>query len=167
MTEPFTIIAHQYERDAYTFRRHGRSTQLCLLPAGHYSILGHESKVVVMCKTMDGLFDACGFERDQFMVELDKLAAIPSAHLVLECSLADILNNPPLGTHCAPKSVYGSVISWAERTGVIPWFAGDRQLAERTTYTILDRWYRDHVLGEHGDSIYRQAHRQAKQYLGT
>lgn len=163
----FTIAVHQYERDPYTFRRDGRPVQLCLLPAGHYSILGHESKVAVARKTLDGLFAACGYERDQFVQELDKLAAVPSAHLVIETTLGDVLYNPPLGTHCAPKSVYGSVISWAERTGVIPWFASDRQLGERTTHAILDRWYRDHVLGEHGDSIYRRARRQAKQFLGV
>ena len=42
-----------------------------------------------------------------------------------------------------PKTVYRSVIAWQQRYDVHWLFAPGRPFAEKTTYHILDRFYRD------------------------
>ena len=68
---------------------------------------------------------------------------VPSAHLMLEFSLADIFEAPTV-SRISRRSVAGSLLAWSERYGVRVWFAGSRRAAEWTTFQILRRFHDDH-----------------------
>jgi hypothetical protein len=162
----FTIAIDHNERGRYCFEEHDKNPhKIVKLEAGHYSLVGWEQYIAVLRLTKESLFVACSFGRDQSLIDLGKLSQVHSGHLVIECSIDDIFNSPPPGDRTATKSVLGSIVAWSQRFSVTPWFCGDRDMGERTTWTLLDRWYRDNVLCEASTSTYRRARRQALEFL--
>jgi hypothetical protein len=84
---------------------------------------------------------------------------------VIEASEYTVFYEPPPLSKMRPQSVFAAVVAWSERYGIIPWFCDNRELAEHTSFMILNRWYRDHVCGEAAASAYRHAQKQADVYL--
>src|SRR3972149_8021943 len=97
---PFTISIDTREQRPYEFARiiervDGETvpvkvlTVVRTLTTGEYSNAGMEKDVSIERKcSIDELASCVGAERRRFEAELERLAAIPSAHLVLEFSLA-------------------------------------------------------------------------------
>jgi hypothetical protein len=111
------------------------------LPSGDYSLDGCESSIAVERKSLTDLFNTLGQGRGRFQRELERLAAMPAAHVVIEASWTGILKEPPERSRLLPKTVHRSVIAWVGRYPTIHWWPMCcRRLAEVTTFRILQRW---------------------------
>lgn len=172
---PFTVLVDTAEQEPYTFiglRSDSRQKSLplcvrtvraCLgrhpLSRGDYSIEGHEQKIAVERKSMaDAWSTVLGWQyphqresetpgrRDRFKCELENLAAMDSACIVVEGSLGECLRRmPSFGVKSSSvnaKIFHRSIIS-LQQDYRVPWFFCDtRSLAEVTTYRFLERYYR-------------------------
>jgi hypothetical protein len=159
---PVPVVIDTREGFPYTFTglhadaRQGRApltipTVRRALPSGDYSLDGHESCIAVERKSLADLFNTLGQGRGRFQRELERLAAMPAAHVVIEASWTGILKEPPERSRLLPKTVHRSVIAWVERYPTVHWWPMCcRRLAEITTFRILERWLR--LNGRHGDA---------------
>lgn len=115
------------------------------LRQGDYSLLGHELRIAVERKSLSDLFGTLGQGRDRFVRELERLAEMPHAHVVVEAEWSTILNNPPPFSSLNPKTVYRSVVAWVSRYQSIHWWMmPDRRYAEVTTFRILERFLKEY-----------------------
>jgi DNA excision repair protein ERCC-4 len=106
------------------------------LPSGDYSIEGCESRISLERKSLGDLYSVIGAHRDRFERELERLARMERAAIVIEANLADVLNGTPY-SKVHPRAVIGSVLTWYARYGIAPIFAGNRLLAAATVRKIL------------------------------
>jgi DNA excision repair protein ERCC-4 len=120
------------------------ATQRTHLQTGDYSLLGHESRISVEKKSLSDLYSTLGQGRDRFVRELERMAEIPHAHVVVEAEWSTILNNPPPRSSLNPKTVYRSVLAWVARYPSVHWWTmPDRAHAEVTTFRILERYLKE------------------------
>lgn len=159
LTAPFTVLIDQREKLPYSFEGlHADAKQgnrPLIVPArtvhlatGDYTIEGYESRIAIERKGGQGgladLFSTLGQERDRFVRELERLAQMEWAAVVVEASWADVLHGAPF-SQLNPKTVFRSIIAWQQRYRRVHWaMAGDRQLAEVMTFRMLERWWKDH-----------------------
>lgn len=149
---PFTIIIDGREKAPYTFtglradadkqcRPLAVPTQWGYLDAGDYSIAGMESLVAVERKSLEDLYSTLGQHRTRFEAEHERLASLTFAAVVIEADWPKILRRPPERSRLLPKTVFRTAMSWTVRYGV-PWIAaGDRRLAEITTFELLRKFW--------------------------
>ena len=132
MDDPFTIVVDTREQKPYRFA--GSVTKG--LPAGDYSVLGLEGRVVVERKRVQELFTCAGVDRKRFERELERLSRYDYAAVVIEGRLSDALEPSPF-SKVSPKAVVSSLVSWSVKYGVHVFFADDRRLARALTLKIL------------------------------
>lgn len=115
------------------------------LPAGDYSLDGHENEIAIERKSLNDLYGTLGQHRGRFQRELVILDAIGQrgfAAVVIESDWSTIIEAPPRRSQLHPKSVFGSVIAWQQQYPRIHWWATpDRVFAERVTFRILERFW--------------------------
>jgi DNA excision repair protein ERCC-4 len=152
---PFTVVIDSREQANYTFQGlRADAKQLCRplvvqtvvrgLRSGDYSLAGHENAIAIERKSLSDLYGTLGKGRDRFERELARLAEMRLAVVMVEASWHEILTSPPDRSRLNPKTVHRSVIAWQQRFPNVHWWtAGDRRLAEITTFRILERWWRD------------------------
>jgi len=117
---------------------------------GDYSIEGGLGRCHVERKSMDdahGTFLGwAGGRRERFESELANLSQIECGLVVVECSLAELINRAPQwGTKTAAenaKSLHRSILAWQQDYRVSWAFCDSRRLAEITTFRWLERWWR-------------------------
>lgn len=111
------------------------------LKSGDYSLRGYEERVAIERKSLADLFSTFGQHRDRFQRELERLAELDFAALVVEADWPTIFRSPPERSRLNPKTIWRSCVSWSVRYRV-PWFnLPDRRLAEVTTYRLLEKWW--------------------------
>jgi DNA excision repair protein ERCC-4 len=88
VTEPPTIIVDSREQLPWSFTL---PTVVRGLPAGDYSIVGHESDIALERKSLDDFVGSITFGRERFWRELEKLAALRCKAVVVEASIGDVL----------------------------------------------------------------------------
>lgn len=166
---PFEVVVDTREQAPYTFTgirtdpsstRGKRSIPLVVptvtatLKSGDYSIRGYETDVAIERKSLQDLFGTLAQRRKQFTAELERLNEMRFAAVVVEAGWPTILGGPVTligdGPHhrsqLNPKTVYRSVIAWNVRYERVRWWMCDsRAFAERTTFRILERWYKDNA----------------------
>ena len=154
---PGTVVIDSREQLPYAFRcikgdfRTGHApllvnTVIAGLPSGDYSLVGLEGRIAVERKSLEDAFGTFGRGRRRFELELERLSAFDFAAVVVEATWEMILCDPPMSRKLTPKTIFRSVIAWQQRfTKVHWWMVGSRNLAERVTFRILERYYRDHV----------------------
>jgi hypothetical protein len=116
---------------------------------GDYSAIGLEGRCHIERKSMEdciGTVLAFGERREQFERTLDFLAGIHSSAVIVESSmpetLAAIQSTDKKTAQQRRKIFHRQVMAWHDDYR-IPWvFAGDRWLAEITTYRWLERQWR-------------------------
>lgn len=116
------------------------------LASGDYSLLGFESFVAVERKSLADLYSTLGQGRERFERELERLAAMDFAAVVIEATWPEIVADPPPHTELPPKTVFRSILAWSVRYPRVHWFpAGPRRLAEVTTFRLLERWLKEEL----------------------
>ena len=153
LTVPFVIAIDSREKLPYRFdglrankRQHNRPlkirTEWRPLKTGDYAILGLEHRFTVERKSKTDLFGTLGKGRQRFVNEMQRLAALPTAAVVVESSWHDVLCNPPELSRLNVKTIHRTVIAWQFKYPHVHWyFMGDRRLAEITSFRLLEKCY--------------------------
>lgn len=153
---PFLVVIDSREQQNYQFQglvsdaRDGRRpllvcTEVRGLESGDYSIAGYEKWIAIERKSLQDTYSTIGQGRDRFVRELQRLNEMQFAAVVVEASWDDILHRPPSHSQLPPKTVFRSVVAWAQRFPRVSWWMmGSRRLAEVTTFRLLERYWRDH-----------------------
>ena len=150
---PYTIVIDTREQLGYQFAAPftgPRKVQLavqtivCGLPTGDYSLLGFESQIAIERKSLSDLYSTLGQGRARFTRELERLAAMEFAAVVVEAEWSEILGNPPSRSELNPKTVLCSVVAWQQRYPRIHWWTvPGRSVGEAVTIRLLDRFWRE------------------------
>lgn len=158
LTVPFTVVIDTREQRPFEFAgltsdaRHGRRplvvpTTVGTLGQGDYSLVGLSDTVAVERKSHADLVGTLSQGRERFERELERLAGLLWAAVVVEADWAQVLAGHDR-SRLNPKTVHRSVIAWQQRYPSIHWwFCTDRRLAEVTTFRILERWWTKHREG--------------------
>jgi ERCC4-type nuclease len=113
------------------------------LETGDYSVAGFESEVSVERKSLEDLYGTIAGGRDRFERELERLASLKVAHVVIECDWLSALKDPPSRSKLSPKTIFRSINAWEQEFPTIHWqMMGTRALAEHKTFRILERFWR-------------------------
>jgi ERCC4-type nuclease len=126
------------------------------LPTGDYAVCAdggpvghHEDMAIVERKTATDFWSTITHGRRQFTKELERMMKYGYAAVVIESSLLEIVQpqNAEDAFHkpnINPRAILATIIAFSQRYGVQFFFCGYRELAERVTFRILERWFRDH-----------------------
>ncbi|HRR82454.1 MAG TPA: hypothetical protein P5532_12855 [Planctomycetota bacterium] len=120
------------------------------LPTGDYTVAGMEGRVAIERKTLSDLFTCVGRERDRFERELERLAAMERAAVVVEGSLADVRHGVEF-SRVHPSSVINSMIGWWARHGIAFWLAGNRRDGRLMVYHMLRHFWQQRQEETHGN----------------
>lgn len=131
----FTILIDTREKMPYSYKN-SRSQTLII---GDYSVEGYSSEITIERKTKEDIFMSLGRERYRFEQECSQMTNYKYAAIVVESTLADLLN-PPFHTEMNPKAVVNSLISWSIRYNIHVYFAGHRHFGQTLVYRILEKY---------------------------
>lgn len=108
-----------------------------------YSIDGLEELIQIERKSIGDLFGTLGGRRENFEREISRLNdQCRVAAVMIEGSYSHISNFHEHGPD--PASVIGTMISWGQRYPNVHWIpAGSRDMAERLTFRMLERFWLD------------------------
>ena len=119
-------------------------THIRTLKTGDYSLSGLSDKITVERKSLTDAFGTFGRGRKRFIKELERMQTYDFAAVIIESSWLNIIRNPPPRSRLNPKTIHASVVAWQIRYDVHFWTVPNRAFGEKTTYRLLDRYYRDH-----------------------
>jgi ERCC4-type nuclease len=114
------------------------------LDAGDYSVAGFEHRVAVERKSLSDFVHTVIHDATRFAAELQKLAGMDAAGVVVEANLDDVLR----GRHedvlrsVAPQAVLGAALHIALHWGVPVYWCGSRQAACAFTDAYLRMFVR-------------------------
>src|SRR5687767_6417470 len=125
---PVIVVVDTREQEPYTFDP-GRVTVVRrALPAGDYSVEGHEMAIAAERKSLEDYVATVIRDRARFLRELQVLAEYDLGCVVVEATLQDVVEHRyRSGAH--PNAVLGATAAIIVDHGVPVFFAGDRQLA--------------------------------------
>lgn len=108
-----------------------------------YSIDGLEYEIQIERKSIGDLFGTLAGRRENFEREISRLNdQCKVAAVMIEGSFAHITNFREHGPD--PSSVVGTMVSWGQRYPKVHWItAGSRDMAERLTFRMLERFWLD------------------------
>ena len=137
-----------------------KSFQALGIGKGDYSILGFDGQCNIERKSKDdahGTILGWGDRRRRFETELENLAAMECAAVVVECSFGELLADAPSrGKKTSDenrKILHRQVLSWQQKFRV-PWvFCDSRRLAEISTFRIMQRFYRKQIESPKPDQV--------------
>lgn len=150
---PFQIFIDTREQAPYRFTGmqddNGRPLIVPLitdvaLASGDYSIAGLEDRVAIERKSLSDWFQSIGRERDRFEREMQRLAEMKFAAVVIEGDWESILLRPPNSTQVSPKVASRTIASWSIRYGVHFYPTMNRRHAELWTFSLLSMFWRQH-----------------------
>lgn len=109
-----------------------------------YSIDGLEEEIQVERKSISDLFGSVTAGRSNFEAEIRSLnRRCKFAAVVIEAGWGAIQQGLP-DSQVRPQSVIETIIAWQQRYPRVHWMPmPTRDMAERTTFRILDRFWRD------------------------
>ena len=139
-TKP-TVVIDTREQLPYAFSDERFDSVRRALPAGDYSLAGHETAVAVERKSLPDLVGTPIRGRDRFRRELHKLQTYERACVVVEGHLRDVLDGN-YRSKAHPNAILGSVITICVDHDIPIYFCSDREAARRFTETDLLRFYK-------------------------
>ena len=145
-SERVVVVVDTREQEPYAFDPERVTIVRRALPAGDYSLDGHETAIAAERKSIDDYVASVVRGRDRFARELRILSGYDVACVVVEATLEDILaHRYRSGAH--PSAVLGATLSIIVDRSVPVFFCGDRQIARRFVEGLLCRYHRK-VVGE-------------------
>jgi len=145
---PFVVVVDTREQHPFAFDSitgdRGRVIEVVTcragLKTGDYSIQGIEDVVAIERKSKTDLYGTVGRGRARFEREVERLAALDAAAVVIECNLASLLRAPER-SRVSPSSVLNSLIAWSVRHRIPVWPCPGRRFAEIVTYRLLRHFW--------------------------
>ncbi len=132
------IVIDTREQRPYAFDSSHVEVIRAALPAGDYSICGHEESIAVERKSLGDFVGTVINARGRFTRELEKLATYQAAVIVVEANLQDVIDHK-YRSRAHPNAVLGSMIALQVEYGVPIQFCPTRELAGRFTAGLLRR----------------------------
>lgn len=122
------------------------------LKTGDYSIAGMSvpgsgPSVTIERKNPSDLFQSMGNDRERFEREIIRMSRFTFAALVTEIDYRGIFTSPPVLSEMNPKSVFRSMLAFAQRWNIHCFPCPDRGFAEKTTLILLKRFWDDNKPG--------------------
>ena len=115
------------------------------LKSGDYSLDGYQSRIAVERKSLGDAYGSFGAGRERFARELERLASMDRAAILIEATYADLLDperlDPCWRSLVRPASVEGSLLAWSHRHGVDVLFGGPRRESQRLAFRWLATWW--------------------------
>jgi hypothetical protein len=74
------------------------------------------------------------------------MAGYQFAAVVIEGDWHTIVRRPPVRSRLNPKTVVASIAAWSQRYRVHFWTCPNREFAERYTFRLLERFWKDRRL---------------------
>ena len=147
---PFCIVQDTREQCPYTFASidPAPAVEIATLKAGDYSLKGFESQVAIERKSLIDTFSTFGQGRTRFERELERLSVMRYTSVVIEADWDTIILTPPARSKLLPKTVVRSIAAWQIRYRVHFTVCPNRAFAEKWTWILLDRFYRDITSGK-------------------
>jgi ERCC4-type nuclease len=159
-----TILVDTREQLPYTFAKIPRSIPFHVkrwtLDTGDYLVdptaptpefIQPTTSAVAERKTLSDLYNTATSGRARFEKELDRMRVYGFRVLVIEAEWSAICNpNAHLArpTKMRPRAMLASLLAWTQRYGVHVVPCPGRAAAERITFRLLERWYRDSLASE-------------------
>lgn len=137
----FQIVIDSREQEPYSFACPAVRAKL---DAGDYSVAGLEHRVAVERKSLSDFVHTVIHDATRFAAELQKLAGMDAASIVVEANLDDVLR----GRHedvlrsVVPQAVLGAALHIALHWGVPVYWCGSRQAACAFTDAYLRMFVR-------------------------
>lgn len=113
------------------------------LESGDYSIVGHEHDVAIERKSVGDWFSSISAERDRFEREMERLAEIRYAAVVIEGDWNKLLIDADRRSRMSPKVASRTMANWSIRYGVHFWPMLSRRHAELWTFQLLNQFWRN------------------------
>jgi DNA excision repair protein ERCC-4 len=132
-----TIVIDTREQTPYSFDWSITGT----LKTGDYSLLGCEEEICIERKSASDAYGTIGAGRDRFRRELERMAQMRYAAIVVEATLYDFVHAPPQYSALNPKAAIGSLLAWSVKYGVHVFFAGDRAHGQAVTGKLLSKFW--------------------------
>ena len=105
--------------------------------------MGLENRVAIERKTKSDAYGSLGRGRARFRREVERLADLDYAAIVVEDTVPGFLMRPP-HSKMNPRSAMCSLLAWSVRYRVPVFFAGDREHAQALTRKLLENFYKYH-----------------------
>ncbi len=138
--ELLPVVVDTREQLPYQFDPERVSTVRRALPAGDYSLVGFETRAAIERKSLDDFVGTVIRARFRFEHELLSLAGYELGCVVVEASMADVLEHRyRAGVH--PNAVLGAAFAIYVDHRVPVFFAGERLMACRLVEGLLARFY--------------------------
>jgi ERCC4-type nuclease len=135
--DDFIIAVDTREQMPYAFP--GAVTMT--LPTGDYSIVGLEDRVTIERKSKPDAYRSLGHGRARFRREVERLARLDYAAIVIEDTVPGFLQRPA-HSKMNPRSAISSLLAWSVRYRVPVFFAGDRDHARALTQKLLQMYWK-------------------------
>lgn len=148
-----TLVIDTREQDPWDF---GATvpTVRAGLETGDYSLLGSEQDFAIERKSISDAFGTIVRERDRFEREIQRMARMKFAAILVEATVADILAyDSPESTDITeaqrksrPATVLHSLLSWHVTYGVPTYFVGaDRAVCARVVLRLAQKFAEKHA----------------------
>jgi len=140
-----TIIVDTREQRPFTFASINPAplVEVAALSAGDYSLKGLENLIAIERKSLADAFGTFGAGHRRFERQLERMSLLKFAAVVIEADWHSIVRRPPSRSRVLPKTVVASIAAWSQRFGVHFWTCPNRAFAEKWTYRLLERFWRD------------------------
>jgi DNA excision repair protein ERCC-4 len=161
-----TFVQDSREQNPFTFGAPVRSefadggSVVEGLESGDYSVRLDDELLSIRIerKSLGDLFGCCGFERDRFVRELERLTAYDQRDLVIEATANHILTGYER-SRIPGRSVMASLACWRVQFGLAVWFGENHRRAGGLTQRILEEfaihYYRNIQEAECGEPVVR------------
>lgn len=130
------------EQKPYAFPK--LQTAVVTLATGDYSIVGYEEQVAVERKSKADAYATFGGGHKRFVKELVRLADIPTARVLIECSCLEFVESPPPYTRVKGEALLKKIRTWEMKYGVAFTFVPNRAAAKWTVERWLQAWWKYH-----------------------
>ncbi|MCG3204350.1 MAG: hypothetical protein KCHDKBKB_01065 [Elusimicrobia bacterium] len=131
-----SIIIDSREQQPYEYL----GAAVMALRSGDYSLFGYETKVAIERKSLQDVFNSVGAQRKRFEREVQRLAAMDYAAIVVEATLEECLTPPPY-SQMNPKAVVNTLLAWSVKYRLAVFFAGNRRFGRAVTYRLLEKFF--------------------------
>lgn len=140
------ILQDKQEKRPFVFKgiKPPPTVKIVDLKTGDYSLEGYENRVTIERKSLNDLFLSLGkYGRARFEREFQRMANFHFAALVIEADWQMIIRRPPVRSKLPSKNVYRTLVSWSSKYGVHVWACPNKTFAARTTYVMLEKWWKN------------------------